>query len=88
LPTEPATRLRTLFQTRAQWTLDELSPFLNDIAVDAKKRDSILLKYARTTVAKIPLPESKQDRKARLRKCITDGPTKNLQLYSARLRYG
>jgi hypothetical protein len=69
------------------WTLQELSPFLQEIAVDNKKRDAILLKYARTTTAKIPLPESKEDRKARIRKGILQAPTKNLQLYSARLRY-
>jgi hypothetical protein len=63
------------------WTLQELSPFLQEIAVDNKKRDAILLKYARTTTAKIPLPE------ARIRKGILQAPTKNLQLYSARLRY-
>jgi len=70
------------------WTLEELSPFLNEIAIDSKKRDAILLKYTRTTVAKIPLLETKQDRKARLRKGITNVPTKDLQVYSARLRCG
>ncbi|UZJ54854.1 hypothetical protein CBS101457_004174 [Exobasidium rhododendri] len=86
LPLEPATRLQHLFKKREMWTLQELSPFLDEIAVDAKKRDGILLKYARTTVAKIPILETKADRKARLRRGVAHGPTKNLQLYSARLR--
>lgn len=88
LPIDAASRLQHLFQKREQWTLVELSPFLDDIAVDAKKRDAILLKYARTTTAKVALPESKKDRNARLRRGETEGPSTDIKLYSARLRYG
>jgi sister chromatid cohesion protein DCC1 len=88
LPTDAAKRIQRLFQKREQWTLEELSPFLDDIAVDAKKKDAVLLKYARTTIVKIPIAESKQERKARIRRGMANGPTRDLQLYSARLRYG
>lgn len=86
LPLDPSLRLQHLFQKREQWTLEDLSPFLDEIAIDSKKRDSILLKYARSITVKLAVPETKADRKARLKKGILQGPTKNVQTYSARLR--
>lgn len=87
LPLDPSLRLQHLFQKREQWTLEELSPFLSEIAIDAKKRDAILLKYARSTTVKVAAPESKLERKARLKRGIAQGPTRDMQMYSARLRH-
>ncbi|KAI0028385.1 sister chromatid cohesion protein Dcc1 [Vararia minispora EC-137] len=47
LPTDPALRFSDLFLTRARWKATDITPFLEDIAVDAKDRDRLLLKYAR-----------------------------------------
>ncbi|KAF8974485.1 sister chromatid cohesion protein Dcc1 [Flammula alnicola] len=48
LPVDPATRFSDLFLTRKKWKAEEISPFLSDIAVNAKERDKLLLKYCRT----------------------------------------
>ncbi|KAJ8519374.1 hypothetical protein ONZ45_g3675 [Pleurotus djamor] len=47
LPVDPPARFSELFLTRARWRADEIAPFLSDIAVDAKDRDRLVLKYAR-----------------------------------------
>lgn len=47
LPADPAARFADLFLARPRWKGDEISPFLNDIAVDKKERDKLLLKYCR-----------------------------------------
>ena len=47
LPTEAAARFSDLFLTRPRWKVDEISPFLSEIAVDSKERDKLLLKYCR-----------------------------------------
>ncbi|RXW24700.1 hypothetical protein EST38_g1139 [Candolleomyces aberdarensis] len=47
LPTEPAARFSDLFLTRPRWKVEEISPFLSEIAVDNKERDKLLLKYCR-----------------------------------------
>ena len=47
LPTEPTARFADLFLTRTRWHANDIAPFLEDIAVDAKDRDKLLLKYAR-----------------------------------------
>ncbi|EFI27719.1 hypothetical protein CC1G_00363 [Coprinopsis cinerea okayama7 len=47
LPPDPAARFADLFLTRAKWKGDEISAFLNDIAVNTKERDKLLLKYCR-----------------------------------------
>ena len=47
LPSEPAARFADLFLTRAKWKADEISTFLNDVAVNNKERDKLLLKYCR-----------------------------------------
>lgn len=48
LPAEPAARFANLFLARPRWTGEDISPFLEDIAVNAKERDKLLLKYCRT----------------------------------------
>ncbi len=48
LPVEPGARFAELFLARPRWKIEEISPFLADISVDAKERDKLLLKHART----------------------------------------
>ncbi|KAI0063592.1 hypothetical protein BV25DRAFT_1824151 [Artomyces pyxidatus] len=52
LPIDPAARFTDLFLTRSRWKADDIAPFLSDIAVDAKDRDKLLLKYARALTDK------------------------------------
>lgn len=47
LPMDPAARFSDLFLTRSKWKVEDLSPFLSDIAVNSKERDKLLLKYCR-----------------------------------------
>ena len=47
LPLEPLARFNDLFLTRSRWGAEEIAPFLDDIAIDRKERDKLLLKYAR-----------------------------------------
>ncbi|TFK75832.1 hypothetical protein BDN72DRAFT_831276 [Pluteus cervinus] len=47
LPVDPSARFRDLFLTRTRWKVEDITPFLSDIAVDTKERDKLLLKYAR-----------------------------------------
>ncbi|KZT26783.1 hypothetical protein NEOLEDRAFT_1162040 [Neolentinus lepideus HHB14362 ss-1] len=49
LPIDPAARFTDLFLTRLKWKAQDIAPYLADIAVDAKERDKLLLKYARAT---------------------------------------
>ncbi|KAG9014540.1 hypothetical protein FRB95_007221 [Tulasnella sp. JGI-2019a] len=49
LPTNPSQRFTDLFLTRKSWKLEELAPFLQDIAVDKKERDKLLMKFTRTS---------------------------------------
>ncbi|TBU30244.1 sister chromatid cohesion protein Dcc1 [Dichomitus squalens] len=48
LPAEPGARFVELFIARPRWKIEEIAPFLADVAVDAKERDKLLLKHART----------------------------------------
>jgi len=47
LPLEPLARFGDLFLTQSRWRAEEIAPFLDDIAIDRKERDKLLLKYAR-----------------------------------------
>ncbi|TPX34687.1 hypothetical protein SmJEL517_g02747 [Synchytrium microbalum] len=42
-------RFEYLFSTRARWTLDEIIPYIEDLAADKKKLDVLLLKFARAS---------------------------------------
>ena len=48
LPTLPAERFRDLFLTRQKWRADAIIPFIDEITVDSKMRDKLLLKFCRT----------------------------------------
>ncbi|KAF8640021.1 hypothetical protein AX17_001265 [Amanita inopinata Kibby_2008] len=47
LSVDPAARFAELFLVRPRWKEEEISPFLVEIALDAKERDKLLLKYCR-----------------------------------------
>jgi len=47
LPTDPAARFSDLFLTRPRWRAEDIHPFLEDIVLDNKDRDKLLLKFAR-----------------------------------------
>jgi len=42
-------RFSDLFLTRPKWRAQDLMPFLQDVAIDGKERDKMLLKYCRST---------------------------------------
>jgi len=48
LPVDPAQRFADLFLTRSRWRRDDIAPFLQEIAMNSKERDKLLLKYCRT----------------------------------------
>jgi len=50
LPVDPVARFADLFLLRPRWKGDEILPFLNDIAVNTKDRDKLLLKHCRSTI--------------------------------------
>lgn len=52
LPSDPAARFADLFLTRPRWKAEDIAPFLEDIVVDNKDRDRLLLKYARAITDK------------------------------------
>lgn len=47
LPADAASRFSELFSVRQKWLLRDVTPFLADLAVDAKKRDALILKFTR-----------------------------------------
>ncbi|KAG8728721.1 hypothetical protein FRC11_010341 [Ceratobasidium sp. 423] len=47
LPTDAAQRFQTLFLTRPKWKVEDIGIYLEDIAVDKKERDRLMLKYTR-----------------------------------------
>ncbi|KAJ1304701.1 hypothetical protein OPQ81_005840 [Rhizoctonia solani] len=47
LPTDAAQRFQALFLTRPKWKVEEIAIYLEDIAVDKKERDRLMLKYTR-----------------------------------------
>ncbi|KIM31341.1 hypothetical protein M408DRAFT_15130 [Serendipita vermifera MAFF 305830] len=52
LPIEPLQRFNELFLTRTRWKEVEMVAFLEDIAVDKKDCDRLLIKYARRSAEK------------------------------------
>jgi sister chromatid cohesion protein DCC1 len=92
LPSAPAPRFQALFSARASWTLQDLAPFIEDLAVDAKRREALLLRFARAKKVEVAVPvpagagaqgkikgEDKGKKAAPQKEVIT--------LYSARVRY-
>ncbi len=53
LPSDPAARFQDLFLTRPSWIAADLLPFINDLALNDKKKDSLLLKFTRASKTKV-----------------------------------
>ncbi|KAF8322142.1 hypothetical protein DL93DRAFT_2124030 [Clavulina sp. PMI_390] len=47
LSINPVERFKDLFLTRTKWRSDDLVPFINDLTLDTKARDKLLLKFCR-----------------------------------------
>lgn len=96
LPLEPAPRFQELFLTRSQWFLEELEPFIEDLSVDSKRREALMLRYARAKKVKMTVPRdagSKTERATSSTGVIRTSSssnaveTKEVTVYSARVRY-
>lgn len=95
LPTEPAARFQDLFLTRPAWVAADLLPFINDLALNDKKKDSLLLKFTRASRAKVldwELSDAEKRAWNKDKKVIgADGKSKNawrdVTMYSARVKY-
>ncbi len=87
LPLDPAARFQELFLTRAQWTLQELLPFVEPLAVDRNKRDALLLKYCRTSQVKVPAANASTTTTTGRGGAQTQQKMETVTMYSSRLRY-
>lgn len=87
LPSHPAARFQALFDTRASWLLEELQPFIEDLAVEGKRREALLLRYARAKRVVLPAETGKgaAGKKGKGGKEGEGG--REVVLYSARVRY-
>ncbi|XP_062501736.1 sister chromatid cohesion protein DCC1-like isoform X2 [Corticium candelabrum] len=47
LPEDSTERFARLFKTRTKWTLEEIEPFIRDLATEKISANAVLLKYAR-----------------------------------------
>ncbi|THH09399.1 hypothetical protein EW145_g2056 [Phellinidium pouzarii] len=52
LPVAPADRFSDLFLVQTRWRAADINPFLNDITVDSKERDRLLIKFTRSVTDK------------------------------------
>ncbi|XP_065843264.1 sister chromatid cohesion protein DCC1-like isoform X5 [Oscarella lobularis] len=49
LPRNATQRFATLFKTKPKWRLEDLEPYISDLASDKQSMNALLLKYARTS---------------------------------------
>ena len=49
LPSDPLSRFNDLFLVRPKWKVEDMEPFLEDIAVDNKEREKFLIKFTRAS---------------------------------------
>ena len=95
LPTDPAARFQDLFLTRPSWLAADLLPFIKDLALNDKKKDSLLLKFTRASKTKVLDWELGEEEKRVWNKdkkvMGKDGKGKNVwrevTMYSARGKY-
>ncbi|SPO24122.1 uncharacterized protein UTRI_03390 [Ustilago trichophora] len=95
LPTEPAARFQDLFLTRPSWIAADLLPFIKDLALNDKKKDSLLLKFTRASKTKVldwELSDAEKRQWNKDKKVMgPDGKSKNVWrdvvMYSARVKY-
>lgn len=86
LPLDPPARFQELFLTRPSWTLPDLEPYLQDVAYDAKRREALLLRFARAKKVKIAVAHGAASSSSKGRADARQ-PTEEITLYSARVRY-
>lgn len=91
LPADPAARFQDLFLTRPAWIAADLLPFVDDLALNDKKKDSLLLKFTRASRAKVldwELGEAEKRQWNREKK-VTGGKSvwRDVVVYSARVKY-
>lgn len=95
LPTEPAARFQDLFLTRPAWIAADLLPFIQDLALNDKKKDALLLKFTRASKTKVldwELSDAEKRQWNKDKKVVgDDGKQKNVWrdvvMYSARVKY-
>ncbi|CDR88981.1 uncharacterized protein SPSC_06672 [Sporisorium scitamineum] len=95
LPTDPAARFQDLFLTRPSWLAADLLPFINDLALNDKKKDSLLLKFTRASKTKVldwELSDAEKRQWNKDKKVTgSDGKAKSVWrdvvMYSARVKY-
>ena len=95
LPADPAARFQDLFLTRPSWLAADLLPFIQDLALDAKKKDSLLLKFTRASKTKVldwELSDAEKRQWNKDKKVVgSDGKAKSIWrdvvMYSARVKY-
>jgi sister chromatid cohesion protein DCC1 len=49
LPSDPLTKFNDLFLVRPKWKAEDMEPFLEDVAIDKKEREKILMKFTRAS---------------------------------------
>ncbi|EDV23211.1 uncharacterized protein TRIADDRAFT_58261 [Trichoplax adhaerens] len=49
LPPDPYVRFNKLFKVRTKWSLEEIEPYIKDLATGSQSLNTILLKYTRTS---------------------------------------
>ncbi|PWN18577.1 hypothetical protein BCV69DRAFT_284885 [Microstroma glucosiphilum] len=92
LPVAPAPRFQALFTARPSWTLQDLAPFIEDLAVDAKRREALLLRFARAKRVEVPVPvlvgaQGKGGKGEEKGKKGSAPQKEYITLYSSRVRY-
>lgn len=87
LPLDPAPRFQELFLTRSQWFLEELEPFIEDLSVDPKRREALLLRYARAKKVKMPIGVKLEKARGGAAGTAAAAEMREVTLYSARVRY-
>lgn len=88
LPAAPAPRFQALFTARPSWTLQDLAPFIEDLAVDSKRREALLLRFARAKKVEVPTATVKVMGEERGRKSVSQQQKmETVTLYSSRVRY-
>lgn len=95
LPADPAARFQDLFLTRPAWLAADLLPFIQDLALNDKKKDSLLLKFTRASRTKVldwELSDAEKRQWNKDKKVLgKDGKAKSVWrdvvMYSARVKY-
>ncbi|SAM85715.1 uncharacterized protein UBRO_07026 [Ustilago bromivora] len=90
LPADPAARFQDLFLTRSAWLAADLLPFIKDLALNDKKKDSLLLKFTRASKTKVldwELSEEEKRQWNKEKKVTGKNAWREVVMYSARVKY-